>query len=221
MDTIEYLLRNLLKVITVIVLVIFVFVAVAKFLPNLSDKFNFFSSGGSFFTDDWLPAPVDMGKAAKGTTADNTKNQYEGMLTPGTSYVTYTDAGMKIVNVPPKKPFDPQGTGYTDNSLFVRNLSVRGGESITTGKIISGEVKSSFFFDGRFPVYIIDNAGRAYAIETAASQGQGTFPNWTRFSFQIKGLLPQRTPCQLLFVPDPSSPDASTRNRATVSVSCN
>jgi hypothetical protein len=220
METIQYLLTNLLKAIAVIVIVVIIIMAVGKFLPNLSDKFNVFGNG-SFFTDDWLPAPVNLQEASKGTVADLTANQYEGMLSPGTSYVIYTDSGMKIVNVPPKKSFDAGNSGYTDTSLFVRNLSIRQGESVSTGSIISGEVKTTFFFNGKFPVYIVDSFGRAYTIEAASSNGQGTFPGWTRFTFQIRGFLPKRTECQLLFVPDPASPDARTTNRAVFPVSCN
>lgn len=220
METIQYILSKLLIVIIVVAVLIFGFMLVNKFAPNFFPNFSL--AGRSFFTDDWLPDPVDMQGAAKGTTANLSGNVYEGSLTPGTSYVVYTDAGMKIVNVPPKNPtFNPEKSGYADSSTYVRNLSVYKNESIRNGMTFYGETRSTFFTNGIFYVYLLDAQGKVFAKETATAMSQWSVPGWTRFAVTIRSLLPTHQQCQLFFLPEPNSPDRASGMRALVPVTCN
>ncbi len=221
MEAIEFLLKKLAGIIVVAVLLIIAFFFVQKFFPNVLQLFSLSGSRGSFFTDNWLPSPVNLQEFAKPITADLTANQYDGKLSPGTSYVLYNDKGMQIVNVPPDPSFNAKTSGYTDNSLYVRNISVYRGQSITTDNLITGEARTGFFANDRFPIYITDPTGKVFAVETAVATGQWSIPGWTRFSMRIRSLLPSHTPCQMLFVPDVRSPDASTQNKAVVQVFCN
>ncbi len=223
METIQRFLSGILKLIIVIAVGLFIFIVMQKFFPNLMSKISFYKPGSSFFTDNWLPDPVNLQEVAQPKTSDLSGNIYEGGLTPGTSYVIYSDSGMKVVKVPPTKSqvFNAQTAGFSDNSLYARNLSVYDGESINTYKTIYGEARSTFFANGTFPIYIIDTQGRIFATETAIATGQWSVPGWSRFSVQVRSLLPSHQPCQLLFVPNPQSPDANTGARALVPVFCN
>lgn len=223
MDTIQFFLSAILKLIIIIFVGIFIFIVLQKFFPNFLSKFSFYRSSGAFFTDNWLPDPVNFQDVAKGRKADLSGNVYEGGLTPGTSYVIYSDSGMKIIKVPPTKSqvFNAQTAGFSDSSLYVRNLSIYNGDSVNTHKTIYGEARSTFFANGTFPIYIIDTQGRVFAVETAIATEQWSIPGWSRFSVQIRSLLPSHQPCQLLFIPNPQSPDANTGGRALIPVSCN
>lgn len=222
METIQYLLSKLLKVIIILIICIFVFLVLKKFFPNLLSSFSFYKPGASFFTDNWLPDPVNFQEIAKPKIADLSGNVYEGGLTPGTSYVIYSEKGMEIVKVPPKSQvFNAQTSGFSDNSLYVRNLSIYNGDSIKTYKTIYGEARGTFFANQTFPVYITDTQNRVFAVETAIATGQWSVPGWSRFTVQVRSLLPSHQPCQLLFMPNPKSPDANTGARALIPVFCN
>ncbi len=221
MDLIQYFLSKLLWLMIILGVGLILFIGVKKFAPNFLSSLSL-TGNGSFFTDNWLPDPVNLQEATKPITADLSGNVYEGRMTPGTSYVIYTEKGMQIVNVPPKQQvFNAQTAGFSDNSIYVRNISVYSGKSIGTYETFTGEARSTFFTNGTFPVYVIDTQGRIFAKETAVATGQWSVPGWTRFSVQIRSLLPSHQPCQLLFVPDSSAPDANTNGRATIQVICN
>ena len=191
-----------------------------KYAPNFFTKFSL--AGSSFFTDDWLPDPVNLQELAQGKTADLSGNIYESKLTPGQSYVIYTEKGMEIVKIPPKpSEFNAETSGYVDSSLYVRNISVYKSESIRTNMTFYGEARNTFFAEEKFPVYLIDAQGKIFAKETAVSTGQWSIPGWSRFSVQIHSLLPSHQACQVLFVPDPTSQDARTGARSILPVNCN
>lgn len=222
METIQFLLSKMFKVIVILGLCILVFIVLQKFFPNLLSRLSFYKPGSTFFTDNWLPDPTNFQEIAQPKTADLSGNIYEGGLTPGTSYVIYTNSGMKVVNVPPKSQvFNSQTAGFSDSSLYVRNLSIYSGESIGTNKVIYGEARGTFFANQTFPVYILDTQGRVFAVETAIASGQWSVPGWSRFTVQVRSLLPSHQPCQLLFIPNPQSPDANSGGRALVPISCN
>ena len=222
METIQYLLSKLLWVIVIVAILIVGFILMRKFAPELMSKFSLGGGTGSFFTDYWLPEPVNLVEVTKPIKADLTGNVYEGSMSPGTSYVIYGENGMEIVKVPPKSPtFNAENSGFADSSIYIRNLSIHKEESIRTGKVFYGEARSTFFSNGKFPVYIVDSTGRIFAKEEAVQTGQWSIPGWSRFSVQVKSFLPAHQSCQVLFAPDPSSPDGRTNARAVTPVVCN
>lgn len=223
MGLIQELLSKLLWLIIAIAILVGLFFVLQKFQPNFLKKFNL-AATGSFFTDNWLPDPVNFQEVNKPKTADLSNNIYEGNMTPGMAYVIYDDQGMHIVNVPLKngdKVFNAQTAGYYDNSLYVRNLSVVKNESIRTGMTFYGEARNTFFADGRFPIYILNSQGKSFTRELAVATGQWSVPGWVRFSFTVSSLLPAQEACTLLFTPDPNSLERNSPHSVMIPVRCN
>lgn len=221
MQTIEYFLSKLFVGIIAVTILVGLFFVIQKFTPNLFNNLILYKKGG-FFTDNWLPDPINLQEMSAPKTADLSNNLYEGGMTPGTSYMTYTDKGMEVINVPPKTTtFNAQNSGFYDSSMYVRNLSIYNGESLNTGRTFYGEAKSSFFNNGTFPVYITDNQGKIFAKETAINTGDWSIPGWTRFSVQIRSLLPAHQACKILFIPDQNSQDKNTGEQVMTSIFCN
>lgn len=198
METIRYLLSKLLSSIVILIILIFIFIAVKKFFPG-------FSLGGatSFFTDNFLPDPVNLQSLGNGSIADLSKNIYQGERSPHVSYVEYTGTDMRII--PPRGQSISNGTGGTQVptpstiGTYVRNVTLYKGGSLYTRISFTGEAKEAFFKQGVFPVYIVDGAGRLLAQEQAVATPIWTFPGWTRFSVTVQTTLPSQVPCAVIF----------------------
>ncbi len=224
METIKYFLKKLFIFALIIGVLIFIFIALQKFVPGLMQKFSFKGGSGTFFTDNWLPDPVNLQKLSEPGIANLDNQVYEGGMTPGMSYVIYGDKGMEIIKAGNKG--NPVTTGQSflvmENPLAVRSLSIYREQSIKTGMVFYGEAKSSFFNSiGTFPVYIFDAQGRAFASEMAVATKQWSTPGWTRFSVKLYANSPPHQSCQIMFAPDKDSPDRNLSYRVTLPVVCN
>lgn len=202
--------------------IIAVFIVLQKFVPSFMQKFSFKGGSGTFFTDNWLPDPVNLQEMSKPKTADLSNLVREDGMTPGMSYVIYTDKGMEIVKVPEKnKIVSGQAIPIVQNAPAIRNLSLYKEDSIRLGMTFYGEAKNTFFANGTFPIYLFDSQSRMFAKETAISTGKWSIPGWTRFYVKINSPLPAHQSCQMLFVPDPNSQDKNINYRAGLPVVCN
>ena len=155
METIQYFLKKLFIVAVVFGILLAIFIALQKFAPNFMKKFSFVGGSGSFFTDNWLPDPVNLQKLSEPSIANLDNQIYEGGLTPGMSYVIYgKDGKVEIITVPYKnKPvINGEAIPVIQNSPAIRNLSLYKEGSIKLGMTFYGEAKSTFFSNGTFPI---------------------------------------------------------------------
>lgn len=222
METIQYFLSKLVIFVLIIGGIILIFIGLQKFAPEFAKKFSFTGGSGTFFTDNWLPDPVNLQEMSKPKTADLSNQVFEGGLTPGTSYVIYTDKGMEIIKVPEKnKIISGEAIPVIQNSSAIRNLSIYREGNLSRGMVFYGEAKSTFFYNGTFPIYLFDSQSRTFGKELAISTGQWSTPGWTRFYVKINANLPPHQSCLMLFVPDPNSQDRNINYRAGLPVVCN
>lgn len=221
MKTIEYFLSKLFMFALIFGGIIFTLIVLQKFFPELLSKFNL-RGNGSFFTDSWLPDPVNLQELTKPKTADLSNQVPESTMTPGTSYVIYGENGMEIVKVPDNhKITKGEAIPIIENAPGIRNLSLNKEDSIKIGTIFYGEAKNTFFLNGTFPVYLFDSQSRVFSKEVAISTGQWSVPGWSRFYVKINSQLPMHQSCQIMFTPDPNSQDKNINYRAILPVVCN
>ncbi|MEI6810718.1 MAG: hypothetical protein WCK60_01555 [Candidatus Nomurabacteria bacterium] len=224
METIQYFLSKLFIFASVFGVIILIFIGLQKFAPGFVKKFSFVGGSSSFFTDNWLPDPVDLQKLSQPKIADLSNLVLEGGMTPGMSYVIYGEKGMQIVKVPGGTN---NGNGKTapvlDSSSLIRNLSLFKGQDIRQGMTFFGEAKSTFFNESKtFPIYILDSQNRVFANEMAVATNQWASPGWTRFSVKLyANFPPTHQSCQMVFSPDKDSPDRSSNYRVALPIACN
>lgn len=133
------------------------------------------------------------------------------------NYVTYTSSGMRTVNGSTGEevtqgmpeagthatssvlPVQPASALTSNRSLTVRNLSIYEGGHVYTGLSFIGEARNSMFRDGKFPILMIDQAGRVIGVSAARATTDWTVPGWTRFETKIIYALPVNTPCTMIF----------------------
>lgn len=238
METIQYFLKKLFIVAVVFGILLAIFIALQKFAPNFMKKFSFLGGSGSFFTDNWLPDPVNLQKLNQPAIANLDNQVYEGGMTPGMSYVLYgKDGKMQIITVPGGNPnsniVNNNNTAgganniYSNyspmyNALYIRNLSIFKDQKIKTGAVFYGEAKDTFFYNGTFPIYVVDAQNRVFAREMAVDTKQWATPGWTRFSVKLYANFPPNTqPCQMVFVPGTDSPDRNMNYPVVLPIICN
>jgi hypothetical protein len=118
-----------------------------------------------------------------------------GTANNNNQYITYTGGGSaQVSNVTAL-----QQTSTATRNLNVRNLSIYEGGSVYTGLSFIGEAKSSMFRDGKFPIIIIDGAGRLVGVSAAVAQTAWAVPGWVRFETRINYTLPNKAPCTMIF----------------------
>ena len=224
METIKYFLSKLLMFAIIIGALILLFIGLKKFNPSFVEKFSFTGGSGSFFTDNWLPDPVNLQKLSQPQTADLSNLVLEGGMTPGMSYVIYGEKGMQIVKVPGGvNNVNVNNTPVLDNTSLVRNLSLFKGQNIRQSMTFFGEARSTFFNENKtFPIYILDSQNRVFANEMAVATNQWAQPGWTRFSVKLyANFPPTQQSCQMIFAPDKDSPDRNSSYRVVLPVVCN
>ncbi len=239
METIRYLLSRLIIIVPLIAVIIFLYWLATLALPYIpSSPFSTTTVDGKVVKKDWLPAPGSWGLLKPAdppkltTTVYDTTSQ-DGQ-SPGVSYVMYQPDGTMIITNGKKSAtptpntltststvFSSTAGGYTNDGLYVRNLSVYKGGGIYTGISFTGEARGTMFTKGAFPLYIIDSTGRllgtagAYATETWA------VPGWVRFQAQINTVLPVRTPCAIIFAAAPGSVALASKPQIRIPFTCN
>ncbi len=176
------------------------------------------------------PEPyVYTGTQPGGTTISNAKNP---VSVNGYSYPTYTYVGNS--NVPAVSYLRKTGTSSTtgesqviskvpsSRELYLRNLSLYEGGRIYTGLSFIGEAHSNLFREGRFPIVVVDTAGRVIGFSFAIATTQWAVPGWVRFEAKINFPLPKNTPCIMVFE-EALTQTEKTRQplRVPLSVTCN
>lgn len=108
-------------------------------------------------------------------------------------------AGGTIVTSAPTAQMQTAHSLTSNRNLFVRNLSIYEGGRVYTGLTFIGEAKSSMFREGKFPIIIVDQAGRVVGISAAVATTNWAVPGWARFEAKINYQLPNNTLCTMVF----------------------
>lgn len=217
METLRYLISKTILLIVIIVCLWGTTIIVKKFFP----AFSLFSPV-HFFTDDWLPDPVNRSALNEPEVADLTPYLYKGERSSWVSYVQYTKNGMNIINPAPNvSATTTLSNGFSPVDLYLRRLSIYTGGMIYTGLSFTGEARNTFFNKGTFPIYVTDINGRIVDTEIAYATSDWTVPGWTRFTVTIKGVLPVRTMCALVFRAASGSSAGYSGTQVAVPEMCN
>lgn len=169
---------------------------------------------------DLLPSPRKYSGLIKSTSAPTaTSNTYvhgaafdgygnslvsnDGFNFNPAQFTVYTDAtGKTYISSSPQ----PGTTGSVQQeapapsrSMYIRNLSIYEGVGLYTGAYFIGEAKNEMFYNGSFPVLIVDTNGRVVAASPATVTDTWSVPGWTRFGVRITGQLPSNAQCALVF----------------------
>jgi hypothetical protein len=217
METLRFLMSKILIAIFILLFLWGSYLILIKFFPNITWSSG--SKSSSFFTDGWLPTPVNIHLLNRARTADLSSLVIKNTVSPGTSYVEYTGTGMRIVNGPPNTTTASTSSGvFSPTALYIRSLSIYTNGSIYTGLSFVGEARSTLFANNTFPLYIVDAEGRVVATEQAIGLPDWSFPGWTRFVVKINNVLPVRTPCQMIFR---AAPYSQANVQVAIPVICN
>jgi hypothetical protein len=131
--------------------------------------------------------------------------------------------GSSKTNAQPQSSGSTTSNEATDRSLSIRNLSIYQGGHVYTGLSFVGEARSTMFRDGKFPVVVIDAAGRLVGISAAVAQTQWAVPGWVRFETKIMYALPNNVPCTMIFEEalTPAEQKLHAPHRVPLGVRCN
>lgn len=155
------------------------------------------------------------------------------------NYVTYTGNGKVITDangdtVDENSPSDEEVTPSEDsetpppvsnnntsqnantNNVYIRNLSIYENGTISSGLSFVGEARSTMFKDGKFPIAIVDQAGKLIGISAALATTDWTIVGWTRFQTKIVFPLPKQTPCTVVFEENLTQAERATRKPVQV-----
>lgn len=217
METMRYLMSKILLVVIILILVWAGYLVIKKFFPKLT-----FITPTHFFTDDWLPDPVNFTALNTAKTANLSSVTNDPWMSPGTSYVEYTGTGMRIING--KAPLTATSSitsGFSPVALYIRKLSIYTNGSLYTGLTFTGEARNTLFAQGVFPIYIVDSTGRIVAVEQAQALSAQTAPGWTKFVVQLRSVLPVRTPCHMIFRAAPTAQAGYSGTQVVLPYMCN
>ncbi|MEN9338113.1 MAG: hypothetical protein RIQ41_427 [Candidatus Parcubacteria bacterium] len=215
MGVIRYMLGVVIKLALALIIFSFAVWLVNLLLPQfkLMDIVS-----GKIFSTDWLPAPKQYGGLFGNRTATtggmNGKLYVHGdpyQYNPNQFQNQYISYGSSTTQL-----FAGNTTTYLDRSIYVRNLSLYEGGSISYGSVFVGEAQGTLFKNGLFPIYIVDSTGRVLSATQAINTGPSQTQGWFRFQVTIPSTLPANTSCLLVFV---SSNDDRVQMR--IPVRCN
>lgn len=133
------------------------------------------TSAGTYATYDYSSYPTTLDSNGKYTVDSNTK-----------SATTSPQTNVKV-------------TEDASKSLYIRNLSIYQGGHIYTGISFVGEARTSLFRDGKFPIVIVDGAGKVVGVSAAVALESWSVPGWVRFETKILYTLPNKVPCTMYF----------------------
>jgi hypothetical protein len=131
--------------------------------------------------------------------------------------------GSSKTNVQPQQTETANLDSAADRRLTIRNLSIYQGGHVYTGLAFVGEARSTMFRDGKFPIVVVDGAGRLVGVSTAVAQTQWAVPGWVRFETKITYPLPSNAPCTMIFEEALTASEQKLRapNRISFGVRCN
>ena len=225
MDSIQYLLKFLFKLVVVLVFVIIVWWGIATFAPSFSIRSLLsFGTATSTANGGWLPSP----RTFKGLFNNpKTPTGEDNVYVPGKEYngygnvynggqgnsqvdfVIYTSTGTQIIHaVGSSGSTGQQGAtgdqsskqnGYSQKEFFIKNLSIFQGGHIYTGISFTGEARDTMFQNAKFPIIIADTTGRPVSISYAEPVANASTPGWIVFRVRINDVLPNKVPCTMVF----------------------
>lgn len=251
MESLRHFISFFLKAAVAIVLVVGVWMLVKVAIPpNITIVGITSTSTKKIAGEGWLPSPRTYsgflhnkppiahsnvyvpGPAFNGTAnvANNTDTSgpytFSAFTYSGSGQAISTNGSSSHVNV--QSGATEVGDAAHNNSaavnrnLIVRNLSIYEGGRIYTGLSFIGEIRNTFFRDGKFPIVVVDQTGRVIGVSTAAAQTDWSVPGWTRFQTKITYPLPNNVSCIIIFQ-EALSVGENTRqpNRVSIPVQCN
>lgn len=166
-------------------------------------------------------APTFSTFSYSGPIAFSSSSMYQVNYNTPTSYNSYTTGG---------SPSQPQGQATSPafqnqsptSTVPIRNLSIYQGGHVYTGLSFVGEARSQMFREGKFPIIVIDAAGRTVGVTAAVAQTAWTVPGWVRFETRITYPLPSNVPCTMIFEEALTQTERNrTPVRVALPISCN
>ena len=97
--------------------------------------------------------------------------------------------GSSVGRSGPKCEFAPCPVDKNSGEDF-RNLNIKEGEQISSPLRISGEVKGGWFFEGSFPITLVDWDGKIIATGLAEAKGEWMTADYVSFTSEIKFTKP-------------------------------
>ena len=227
MDTTRHLLKYFFKVALFFFALAVVWAVFALVAPAGSFR-AIMGNGTSTPSEDWLPSPRAYSGLLSGRNANvarpkeyvhgaafdgyNLNNSQYAYSQP-VSYVNYNGTSSSITNldgavpskdVVVKKPIQAssspvQSIADANPKVFIRNLSIYEGGHVYTGLTFVGEARSTMFREGKFPIIMVDAAGRFIGLSAAVATSDWTVAGWTRFETKITYALPSKVSCSMIF----------------------
>ncbi len=227
METTRHLLKYFFKVALFFFVLAIIWVIFALVVPANSLR-TIMGNGTSTPSEDWLPSPRAYsgllssrksngsepkeyvhGAAFDGYNLNNSQYaysqpvsyvNYNGSSTSVTKFDGTTDTKDSVVKKPVQSSSSPiQVIAETNPKIFVRNLSIYEGGHVYTGLSFVGEARSTMFRDGKFPIIMVDAAGRFIGLSAAVATTDWTVAGWTRFETKITYALPSKVSCSMIF----------------------
>jgi len=97
--------------------------------------------------------------------------------------------GSSVGRSGPKCEFAPCSASNNSDEDF-RNLSIKARDKITSPLKITGEVKGGWFFEGSFPINLVDWDGKIIATGLAEAKGEWMTTDYVSFTSEIKFTKP-------------------------------
>ena len=205
METLEFLLKHVLRIILVLAVAWIMLWFLNLVYPGFKIS-ELFST--KLFSSDWLPAPKNYGSVFKPQTGGVYGQVFQvpaNYPPSNVDFIVYTATGTQIIKAAGSQDaqnqvFNGTTANYADKARYLRNLSLYDGWNISYGSDYIGEANEIMFRNGSFPIFILDSQNRLIATTQAMNTGTWAAPGWARFKFTIPVRLPSQALCTLVFM---------------------
>jgi hypothetical protein len=250
MDSLKYLISFFIKIAFAFFVFAFIWWLVSLVVPDLNFRTLIPTKSGTSTStsasEGWLPSPraysgllqrkaVEPGVTTNLYVAPPPFNGYDLGVTGNNpaayGYIAYATSPTTISSSSASSGNGRSGQLPTASSnalvnnrvLSVRNLSIYEGGHVYTGLAFIGEAKSTMFKDGKFPIVVVDQAGKVVGISAALAMTTWTVPGWVRFETKIIYPLPRDVPCTMVFEEALTQGERATRQplRVPLPIRCN
>lgn len=165
-------------------------------LPSPRQYSGFFTPGGKTVQANTLVTPEPFVYQGNQPFSGNTTG---GGSIGNYSTYTYSNAPKATTTKNTTSPSPNTSAADTARSQYIRNLSIYQGGHIYTGLSFTGEARTEFFRDGKFPIVVVDATGRVVGISAGVAATTWSVPGWVRFTTKIQYTLPNKVPCTMVF----------------------
>lgn len=132
-----------------------------------------------------------------------------GSSLPVSDFASCAAAGYPVMESYPRRCAIPDGASFVedignalDKADLIRVVSPQPNEVVTSPLVVEGEARGTWFFEGNFPVRLVNGSGDELALGIAIAQGEWMTEAFVPFSVELQFRSPGRKSGTLILQKD-------------------